>query len=645
MMHQAMHQRVCYRPPLPVHATSEWSTASTPLAQLGTILYHGPVPPAKGDWYGIEWDDPSRGKHSGVYDKTGQRYFETRVEGAGSFLRTDAKGLDVVGKTFIVAVSQKYLGEEFSPAVPSSESLPEEATTTSSSVCGSCVQRFATASNFDVEVVLNNRVTDRFKQLGRLREVGLEWENVSAALSTRQAQADAATERELEDFGAQLKNLEGLNMSYAMLPTLQEASIVAIVLPRLTRLSLNANRFRRIEEPTALSGFERLTTLQLNDTLMSWSEIRHFAPSLPNLIDLQFGYNCLRRLSGAVGGAAGTPRRRKRETLLPRLERLNLEANELDSWEDLVEELSNLPSLRELVLSDNHFESLTLNIGDRTTVSSGGADPPRLQQLTQLSLTGNRLASWTTSLDELGRVATEVFPALTSLRIADNPILTVGTLTDSSSGGDKAHTGGAEAGHAQDASLPPRREVDNRLLVIARLPFLTELEGTPVHRSERMDAERFWLERVNSGADPAVARSPWAAARLAKLGEEHADLAPATDSSADHKSTAAPPRTIKSRLLRLNIVLAPELKGKRASWTVPLELSVLPTLRTSILRTQISRLLATPIPKTKFRLVASLSPAEGSEERVQVEIPPAEENKEVSWWGLRDGDAVQILPL
>lgn len=74
MMHQAMHQRVCYRPPLP----AQGSTASTPLAQLGTILYHGPVPPAKGDWYGIEWDDPSRGKHSGVYDKTGQRYFETR---------------------------------------------------------------------------------------------------------------------------------------------------------------------------------------------------------------------------------------------------------------------------------------------------------------------------------------------------------------------------------------------------------------------------------------------------------------------------------------------------------------------------------------------------------------------------------------
>lgn len=175
-------------------------------------------------------------------------------------------------------------------------------------------------------------------------------------------------------------------------------------------------------------------------------------------------------------------------------------------------------SLQKLVLNDNHFASLTFDIGDRTTVSNGGADPPRLQQLKHLSLTGNRLASWATSLDELGRVAPEVFPALTSLHIAGNPILDIGTAADSSSGGDKAHVG-ADAGYDQDASLPSRREVDNRLLVIARLPFLTELEGTPVHHSERTDAERFWLERVNSGADPAVALSPWAKARVAKLGE------------------------------------------------------------------------------------------------------------------------------
>ncbi|CAA9998071.1 unnamed protein product, partial [Nesidiocoris tenuis] len=40
----------------------------------GTVMYVGPVPPTKGIWLGIDWDDPSRGKHDGVYD--GQRYFQ-----------------------------------------------------------------------------------------------------------------------------------------------------------------------------------------------------------------------------------------------------------------------------------------------------------------------------------------------------------------------------------------------------------------------------------------------------------------------------------------------------------------------------------------------------------------------------------------
>lgn len=178
-----------------------------------------------------------------------------------------------------------------------------------------------------------------------------------------------------------------------------------------------------------------------------------------------------------------------------------------------------LNSLQELVLSDNYFASLALDIGDGEAVSSGVADLPRLQQLTHLSLTGNRLVSWTKSLDELGRVAAEVFPALTSLRIAGNSILDIGTAVDSNSEVDKVNAEGGDAGRGQDASLPSRREVDNRLLVIARLPFLTELEGTPVHLSERTDAERFWLERVHNGADPTVTLSPWAKARVAKLGE------------------------------------------------------------------------------------------------------------------------------
>lgn len=72
-------------------------------------------------------------------------------------------------------------------------------------------------------------------------------------------------------------------------------------------------------------------------------QVRYMAPSLPNLVDLQFGYNRLQRLGphandGGDGGRPSLP-----SIVLPRLERLNLASNELNDWEDLVKELSNLP--------------------------------------------------------------------------------------------------------------------------------------------------------------------------------------------------------------------------------------------------------------------------------------------------------------
>jgi len=40
---------------------------------LCTVRYYGEVHDTKGDWLGIEWDDPTRGKHSG--DHRGVKYF------------------------------------------------------------------------------------------------------------------------------------------------------------------------------------------------------------------------------------------------------------------------------------------------------------------------------------------------------------------------------------------------------------------------------------------------------------------------------------------------------------------------------------------------------------------------------------------
>lgn len=63
-----------------------------------TIRWSGRLVDSKGgedDWYGVEWDDPSRGKHNGEYK--GQKLFDVTVPNSGSFLRASSvkKGVKI----------------------------------------------------------------------------------------------------------------------------------------------------------------------------------------------------------------------------------------------------------------------------------------------------------------------------------------------------------------------------------------------------------------------------------------------------------------------------------------------------------------------------------------------------------------------
>lgn len=42
--------------------------------QLCTLRYVGTLQGTKGEWLGVEWDEPERGKHQGEHN--GVRYFE-----------------------------------------------------------------------------------------------------------------------------------------------------------------------------------------------------------------------------------------------------------------------------------------------------------------------------------------------------------------------------------------------------------------------------------------------------------------------------------------------------------------------------------------------------------------------------------------
>jgi hypothetical protein len=73
---------------------------------LCTVRYIGPVAGTTGTWLGVEWDDPTRGRHDGQHK--GVRYFECWVKSptSASFIRPtrphDAK------TDFLTALHEKY---------------------------------------------------------------------------------------------------------------------------------------------------------------------------------------------------------------------------------------------------------------------------------------------------------------------------------------------------------------------------------------------------------------------------------------------------------------------------------------------------------------------------------------------------------
>jgi hypothetical protein len=79
-------------------------------------------------------------------------------------------------------------------------------------------------------------------------------------------------------------------------------------------------------------------------------------------------------------------------------------------------------------------------------------------------------------------------------------------------------------------------------------------------------------------------------------------------------------------------------------------ISVLPTLPIRSLRSKISKLLplGPPIPKTRFRFSAILH-REGAQEDDQglmhVDIPVNEESREISYWGIEDGDIIHVIEI
>ena len=134
-----------------------------------TLRYIGTLPPSSSEarvWYGVEYDDPSKGKgHSGTFE--GAHVFRTRQIGAGAFIKAGAAHVFESGKTFAQAIEERY------------SSLDQTAGPSTSSEAADNVLLGSSNAAIVVEIPNIEQVQKRVGRLERLREMGLEGEWVS----------------------------------------------------------------------------------------------------------------------------------------------------------------------------------------------------------------------------------------------------------------------------------------------------------------------------------------------------------------------------------------------------------------------------------------------------------------------------------
>ena len=308
-----------------------------------TVRYVGSVDGQDGEWVGVEWDDPARGKHDGSHD--GKRYFECAATGLepgalpASFVRAHKIRPSV---TFAAAIRAKYLdGKGEIAKVPKTPGADADA----DADAGEAYVQSSNGQKIEIELCLKK--DDPVAALAALDRVYLP----DAAVATAGAPGEAAacgvvaTRVRLMDlsgnlmrdwpavarFGEEFPNLAELNLNHVRLDW-GSARVVSSV-PRAV-----------CEAGENKAPFANLRVLSLNGSGCGWASARAIAAATPSLRELSLARCGVRSLGGADASTSG----------LEALEALNLEGNCLAEWSE-VETLAPLPSLARLHLGGNRL--------------------------------------------------------------------------------------------------------------------------------------------------------------------------------------------------------------------------------------------------------------------------------------------------
>ncbi|CAK7227507.1 hypothetical protein SEUCBS140593_006601 [Sporothrix eucalyptigena] len=496
---------------------------------LCTVRYVGEVASTAGGlWLGVEWDDHTRGKHDGVHK--GVRYFSCRprtrapavvlVGGAphpaftgpppstpASFVRP-ARTADAP-RTFLEAVRRKYASE---------------ATTDAPDTGGDVPGRQIMISGKVAEEVGFDKVRRQLAQIEMLRVVILDGQCIVSA-------GDEDGPNSVASISGTCPSITELDLSRNLFTDVATVADICRELPKLRGLRVNGNRVTVGSTTDYLGAFDGVRELAIEETFLSWEEIGRLTANFPALTTLAAGSNEQTQLLPPLPPASMAH-------LSTTLTTLNLEFNDFTALSDLAS-LGGLKALRNLHLKGCRIS--TVKKDDETSAFSFSST------LTYVDLSYNLVTSWG-FVDALP----DVFPGMTSLRFAHNPIYNNPNLDTEAA--TTTTTTSLAAGAASAVSTE-----ESYMVAVGRLARLRTLNFSTISTTDRANAEMFYLSRIAKQMAAVPEGSPEERAVVSRH-RRYAELCSLYGEPAIVRHAEINPAFLEARLVRVLFCLAQQQK-------------------------------------------------------------------------------------
>ncbi|GBG68275.1 hypothetical protein CBR_g2823 [Chara braunii] len=352
---------------------------------LGTVRYVGAVVGFEGEWVGVEWDDPSRGKHDGTV--RGHCYFQARQVGSASFVRSHK--IDS-GISLVDALKEKYCA-----AANDKSSEGNKGPNDDDMHVISVHQR-----RLPVLLVGKEKAEKYYQdRLHKLRIAVLQNAGISSAGPKGEVGATAGCIEELYLAGNLLSDWKAIGQIHDELA-------------HLTLLDLSSNRLNVNDLSMSVDQLPLLChikKLSLNKCGLSWQNVEVIERMIPNVEELQLDENEVLCLRGHHESEEDVKMQKRNFVAgFNSLRVVSLEGNQIDDWLEVMR-LSRLPNLETLCLTGNRIKSIE-------HIDADGQSRP-FAKLKFLWLGGNEILDWA-SIDELNHLQ-----SLEDLRLTGNPVM------------------------------------------------------------------------------------------------------------------------------------------------------------------------------------------------------------------------------